>query len=296
MHQTTGRQACFDSSWNLAFTLHQFCRHDMSSARLLACYACAHPSTDSILWTHRAVQHPSQSAAASPPVPETNSHIKPSTSAAGGNCPPDTALHQDDASCEEASSPATASDSASGPASAGRHKVGADSTWAVRQSAELEDLQAALDKQCFRRGRQAVGAIAAAAAAPSAALDVDQADIAPPQDLQDALGPKYDVLHAASADDALLCFAACSPHQCKAIGCNMHDVAAHCHHATLHGSRQWKVGGMVLAASVLNMKGAAAIASQVAMLCGSIVLLMDHVTRASGSTAWPVLALSWLVC
>ena len=183
----------------------------MSSARLLACYACAHPSTDSILWTHRAVQHPSQSAAASPPVPETNSHIKPSTSAAGGNCPPDAALHQDDANCEEAS-PATASDLASGPASAGRHKVGPDSTWAVRQSAELEDLQAALDKQCFRRGRQASGAIAAAAAAPGAALDVDQADIASPQDLQDALGPKYDVLHAASADNALLCFAACSPH------------------------------------------------------------------------------------
>lgn len=90
--------------------------------------------------------------------------------------------------------------------------MGPDSTWAVRQSAELEDLQAALDKQCFRRGCQTAEAIAAAAAAPGAALDVDQADIASPQDLQDASGPKYDVLHAASADVALLCFAACSPH------------------------------------------------------------------------------------
>lgn len=76
----------------------------------------------------------------------------------------------------------------------------------------------------------------------------------------------------------------------------MHDVAARCHHATLHGSWLWKIGGMVLAASVLNTKSVAAIAFQVAMLCISIVLLMDHVARDSGSTAWPVLALSGLVC
>jgi len=33
------------------------------------------------------------------------------------------------------------------------HNVGPESTWAVRQSAELEDLQAALNKQCFRRAQ-----------------------------------------------------------------------------------------------------------------------------------------------
>ena len=35
-----------------------------------------------------------------------------------------------------------------------RRRLGPDSTWAIRQSAELEGLQAALGKQCFRRGTQ----------------------------------------------------------------------------------------------------------------------------------------------
>lgn len=39
--------------------------------------------------------------------------------------------------------------------SPGRHNVGPESTWAVRQSAELEDLQAALEKHCLGRKRQA---------------------------------------------------------------------------------------------------------------------------------------------
>ena len=165
---------------------------------------------------HRYVQHPSQSADASPSVPEPSPHIKPTTSAASGGCPPDTALHQDNANCEEVLS-ATASDLASAPASPGCHRVGLNSTWAVRQSAELEDLQAALDKQCFSRGRQTAGA-RAAAAAPGAAVDVaaaaaaNEEDIVPPQDLQDAVGPKYGDPHAASADDALLCFSVCNPH------------------------------------------------------------------------------------
>lgn len=115
--------------------------------------------------------------------------------------------------------PATASDPACGPASPGRHKVGPDSTWAVRQSAELEDLQAALDKQCFRRGRQAVGALAAAAAAPGQVMDVaaaaaaDEEDIVPAQDLQDAPGPKYGNL------DTLLTTQIC--------GCCLHSPVAH---------------------------------------------------------------------
>lgn len=78
--------------------------------------------------------------------------------------------------------------------------MGPDSTWAVRQSAELEDMQAALDKQCFRRGRPAAGPSAASAAAvdiaAAAAADVEGA--VPPQDLQDAVGSKYGDLHAAS--------------------------------------------------------------------------------------------------
>ena len=37
-----------------------------------------------------------------------------------------------------------------------RRRLGPDSTWAIRQSAELEGLQAALGKQCVRRGRQPV--------------------------------------------------------------------------------------------------------------------------------------------
>ena len=81
--------------------------------------------------------------------------------------------------------------------------MGPASSWAVRQSAELEDLQAALDKQCFRRGRQAAGASAAAVNVAAAAAAGEEG-VAPPQDSQDAAGPKYGDLHAASADNAFL--------------------------------------------------------------------------------------------
>ncbi|DBA72156.1 TPA: hypothetical protein ACH3X2_010875 [Trebouxia sp. C0005] len=58
---------------------------------------------------------------------------------------------------------------------AGRHhNVGPESTWAVRQSAELEDLQAALNKQCFRRGRSTPeAAIASSSESVSASRELD---------------------------------------------------------------------------------------------------------------------------
>ena len=54
------------------------------------------------------------------------------------------------------------------------HNVGPESTWAVRQSAELEDLQAALNKQCFRRGRSALEEAVASSSEPvSASRELD---------------------------------------------------------------------------------------------------------------------------
>jgi len=54
------------------------------------------------------------------------------------------------------------------------HNVGPESTWAVRQSAELEDLQAALNKQCFRRGRSAPEEAVASSSEPvSASRELD---------------------------------------------------------------------------------------------------------------------------
>jgi len=54
------------------------------------------------------------------------------------------------------------------------HNVGPESTWAVRQSAELEDLQAALSKQCFRRGRPTPeAAVASSSESVSASRELD---------------------------------------------------------------------------------------------------------------------------
>lgn len=176
-----------------------------------------------ILWAHRSVQHPVNSADLPPVVRDTHLVVKPSTSATSGDSPPDPALHKYSGN-RGAISPPTASDPAPDLTSPGRHKVGPDSTWAVRQSAELEDLQAALDKQCFRRGRQA------AAASPTAAVDTAAAaeeDVVPPQDLQDAPGPKYGDLGAGSVDNAvvvLCCLHALSPWS----GCIMHETRLHC--------------------------------------------------------------------
>lgn len=187
----------------------------------------------SILWGRRSVQHPVHSADSPPPVHNTHLVIKASPSATASDSPPDPALRQDCGHCE-AIPPVTAPDSAPDPASPGRHKVGPDSTWAVRQSAELEDLQAALDKQYFRRGRQAGGPPSGGppAGPPAAAVHTAAAaeeDLSPPQDVQDAPGPKYGEPGCdSSADNAVLCFAVC-------IACQ-HAVAAACtkHAAVWH--------------------------------------------------------------
>ena len=145
---------------------------------------------DDISCVCRSVQRPVQSIDSLLPAPVLNAPApKPSSSATSGNCPPDTTLHQDSAD-SEAVSPATASDSTPTLLSPARHNVGPESTWAVRQSAELEDLQAALEKQCLRRGRQAAGMPAAPAAA-AAAVTAAEVDSVPPQELQDPPGPKY---------------------------------------------------------------------------------------------------------
>ena len=59
-----------------------------------------------------------------------------------------------DTVCQDAS-PAAAAAAAASPGK--RHHVGPESTWAVRQSAELEGLQAALNRQSSRRGRRSAG-------------------------------------------------------------------------------------------------------------------------------------------
>lgn len=184
MHQTTSLapQACLRACVSITW-----------SPPLQTCCTDAHGRV-SISWLYRSVQRAVQSGDAPNPTPAPNAHapIKPSSSAPIGKCLPDTALHLDaEEPDSEALSPATPADSVPVPASPGRHNVGLDSTWAVRQSAELEDLQAALEQQCFRRGRPVAAmpatAAATAASAAASAADVDSEN---PQEVQDPAGPK----------------------------------------------------------------------------------------------------------
>lgn len=184
------------------------------------CHADAPDSISSISWLYRSVQHAVQSTDALPltPAPNTHSLIQPSTSAGTGNCAPDAVLHQDNGE-PDSGAPSPAVDGSSPPifASApGRHNLGPESTWAVRQSAELEDLQAALDQQCFRRGRPAAE-VPAAAADTAAAASAAEGDSMSPPDLQDPAESKYVDLDAAGA--GLLCPAL------LLVTCNVASVA-----------------------------------------------------------------------
>ena len=129
---------------------------------------------------HRSVQQPlqlaepgavstaaSKSADTSPTVPAASAVAVDPSCLPGSQLQPAPALDSaPDAPLQAASSTA---------AMPGRHhKVGPESTWAVRQSAELEDLQAALDKHCFRRGRSAPeAAVACSSESVSASRELD---------------------------------------------------------------------------------------------------------------------------
>lgn len=88
----------------------------------------------------------SKSADTSPAVPTVGAAGVAPSCLPGNQLQPEPALDSAPDAPLQAASPTAAMP--------GRHhNVGPESTWAVRQSAELEDLQAALNKQCFRRGR-----------------------------------------------------------------------------------------------------------------------------------------------
>lgn len=154
----------------------------------------------SILWLFRSFQHAVQGTDAPPPIPAPSTHspIQPSSGAATGNQTLNAVQHQNNGEPDsEALSPAV--DDSSPPvlaSSPGRHNVGPESTWAVRQSAELEDLQGALDRHCFKRGRPAADLPAASAVETALAAEGDSMS---PQDLQDPAEPKYVDLDAAGA-------------------------------------------------------------------------------------------------
>ncbi|KAL3138835.1 hypothetical protein ABBQ32_005668 [Trebouxia sp. C0010 RCD-2024] len=140
---------------------------------------------------HRSFQHAVQGTDAPPPIPAPSTHspIQPSSGAATGNQTLNAVQHQNNGEPDsEALSPAV--DDSSPPvlaSSPGRHNVGPESTWAVRQSAELEDLQGALDRHCFKRGRPAADLPAASAVETALAAEGDSMS---PQDLQDPAEPK----------------------------------------------------------------------------------------------------------
>ncbi len=98
--------------------------------------------------TNLAVPAASQSADTNLTVPAA------SAAAVVSSCPPGNQLQPEPAIDSASDAPLqAASPTAAMP---GRHhNVGPESTWAVRQSAELEDLQAALNRQGFRRGQPA---------------------------------------------------------------------------------------------------------------------------------------------
>lgn len=129
---------------------------------------------------HRSVQKPlqvaepgpvstaaSKSADTSPAVPAA------SAAAVDPACIPDTQLQPEPAFHSAPGAPLQAASPTAGMP--GRHHdVGPESIWAVRQSAELEDLQAALNKQCFRRGRSAPKeAVASSSESVGASLELD---------------------------------------------------------------------------------------------------------------------------
>lgn len=106
-----------------------------------------------LLPAHRSVLHPLQATEKILlPTENATAISKP----ADAVCDPVEVISQGHSSstdtvCQDASLAAAA-------ASPGkRHNVGPESTWAVRQSAELEGLQAALNRQSSRRGRRSAG-------------------------------------------------------------------------------------------------------------------------------------------
>lgn len=106
------------------------------------------------LITCRSVLQPVQTAALAPPRTATTTTKSPDagSSPAGGGADSAEALSHSSEQLDPLSDAANLDTSPIAASPARRHNVGPESTWAVRQSAELEDLQAALDKQSFRRG------------------------------------------------------------------------------------------------------------------------------------------------
>ena len=108
--------------------------------------------------TCRSVLKPPQLAEANPPEspaaskPTVVSSVAPASPAPGDPISQVFSPSQADQSPHLAAHGLLPSPSAVSPSR--RHNVGPESTWAVRQSAELENLQGILNKQCFRRGQE----------------------------------------------------------------------------------------------------------------------------------------------
>ena len=117
-----------------------------------------HASSYAVLPTCRSVLKPPQLAETNPPEspaaskPTVVSSVAPASPAPGDPISQACSPSQADQSPEVAADGLQPSPSAASPGR--RHNVGPESTWAVRQSAELENLQVILNKQCFRRGQQ----------------------------------------------------------------------------------------------------------------------------------------------
>ncbi len=149
-----------------------------SHIRYPACLS--HGRSEVTVPSHRSVQKPlqvaepgpvstaaSKSADTSLAVPAASSAAVDSSCLPGNQLEPASALDSAPDAPLQAASPTAAMP--------GRHhNVGPESTWAVRQSAELEDLQAALNKQCFRRGRSTPeAAVASSSESVSASRELD---------------------------------------------------------------------------------------------------------------------------